>query len=124
MQTWILVSRGFIWLSVDDYFAVSKSCAINGGGSNLELAHHVLNMHRSIKTALKLLLRRKTRVLESTCPFLDYPYQCSTYWTQAERISFNRAWKNHGKDFFLISKEVRTLILNTMNGEDLLIDII
>ena len=74
----------------------------------MELAHHLLNLYRNMKSALRVLLKKKTRLVEANCPFIDYPYQHTTKWSQTERMQFNQAWQKHGKDFYLISREIPT----------------
>ncbi|ESN95313.1 hypothetical protein HELRODRAFT_184462 [Helobdella robusta] len=84
----------------------ASSAAVPFGGSNIELAHHILNLYNGDvkKTCLSLMERRP---LLPSNKFLDtYKYSETSTWTTSEIEIFNRAVYKYYKDFFSVANEM------------------
>ncbi|XP_057711732.1 zinc finger protein 541-like [Corythoichthys intestinalis] len=108
-----LNSEQFLWKSpeergrshdqVEQLLLMCCSSCVPGGGCNIELALHSLHACKAnIMAALKMLL------FKSTSPTGDYHYSGSDVWTHKEKNDFNGALFEHGKNFALIQKKVKT----------------
>ncbi|XP_051502740.1 mitotic deacetylase-associated SANT domain protein-like [Myxocyprinus asiaticus] len=91
---------------VDDLMHLACSSALNGGGTNQELAMHCLyECKGDIWGALSCLLL-KNPIFPKAHPLSDYHYSGSDSWTAEERHIFNKGIAAYKKDFFMVQKMV------------------
>ncbi|NXH76185.1 ZN541 protein, partial [Hydrobates tethys] len=84
------------------------SSVMPGGGTNLELALHCLHEARGdVSEALDMLLCGTPQKPESH-PLANYHYAGSDTWTPLEKRLFEKAFRAHKKDFYLIQKKIQT----------------
>uniref|UniRef100_S4R4N2 Transcriptional regulating factor 1 n=1 Tax=Petromyzon marinus TaxID=7757 RepID=S4R4N2_PETMA len=93
---------------VEQLLALASSSAVPGGGTNRELALHVLHQARGdVLAALKTLLSGEVTPWQG--PHLrGYHYAGSDSWSKQEKKQFVRAMMAHDKDFLLVQKVVKT----------------
>ncbi|CAN0401965.1 unnamed protein product [Lampetra fluviatilis] len=93
---------------VEQLLALASSSAVPGGGTNRELALHVLHQARGdVLAALKTLLSGEVTPWQG--PHLHgYHYAGSDSWSKQEKKQFVRAMMAHDKDFLLVQKVVKT----------------
>uniref|UniRef100_A0A3P9A379 ELM2 and Myb/SANT-like domain containing 1b n=1 Tax=Esox lucius TaxID=8010 RepID=A0A3P9A379_ESOLU len=94
--------------TVDDLMNLACSSALNGGGTNQELALHSLHeCGGNVLEALAFLLLKEP-VFSKGHHLAEYHYSGSDIWTPSEKRYFNKGISAYRKDFFLVQKLVQT----------------